>query len=61
MQSTCAEQIELVLITVIVRADTAPLKGQRTLLADIRAHIPMFSCYLKHYSNQEDKFSCSSV
>lgn len=28
--------------------------------ADIKAHIPMFSCYLKHQGNQEDK-SCSSV
>lgn len=43
-----SEQIELVLITVIVMSHGVPCKGQRSLLADIKAHIPMFSCYLKH-------------
>lgn len=35
-----SEQIGLVLITVIVTADIAPLKGHRSLLADIKATFP---------------------
>lgn len=56
-----SEQLELVLITVIVMPRGAPFQGQRSLLAVMKAHIPMFSCYLKHFSNQKDKSSCSSV
>lgn len=56
-----SEQIELVLITVIVMPHGAPFQGQRSLLAVMKAHIPMFSCYLKPFSNQKDKSSCSSV
>lgn len=56
-----SEQIELVLITVIVMPHGAPFQGQRSLLAVMKVHIPMFFCYLKHFSNQKDKSSCSSV